>query len=86
MIATRFHSMILSAVCGHKIYCLSYSKKINNVIEDLNFKINTKNIIEICDNDKIELENFNSVESRLIEDCAKRSKNQFREIEKVIKS
>ena len=39
MICSRFHAMILSTVARQKMYVLSYSKKINNVIEDLELNL-----------------------------------------------
>lgn len=34
-LCTRFHSFVLSSVCKQKIYVVSYSSKIDNVLEDL---------------------------------------------------
>ena len=76
MICTRFHSMILSAVCGQKIYCVSYSKKINNVADDLNFDIKIQNIKNL-ESDIIKLDDFKKVNDEIIEYCKKESVKQF---------
>lgn len=85
MIVTRFHSMILSAICNQKIYCLSYSKKINNVVEDLNFEINIKNIDEIEEEEFINLQLFRKVNEEKIEKIKEYSKKQLEEFGKFVK-
>ena len=62
MICSRFHSLILSYILGQKIYVLSYSSKITNVIDDLNlidtyYNLNSLNNVE----DYINLQDFNDV-------------------------
>ena len=39
MVCARFHAMILSCVAKQNLYVMSYSKKIDNVIEDLDLNL-----------------------------------------------
>lgn len=61
MICSRFHSMILSYILEQKMYVLSYSKKINNVIEDLNLVNNYYEINKIDEIESIDLKDFEQV-------------------------
>lgn len=83
MICTRFHSMILSAVCGQKLYCVSYSKKIDNVANDLNFNIEIKDIRNL-DVDVIKLDDFRKVNDGVTQYCKNESKKQFEAFDKFI--
>ena len=86
MICTRFHSMILSTMLRQKIYTLSYSKKTNNVkdelkipgrlddISDLNYDI----ILKKTDFEKIDKEKLNMI--------AEQSNKQFSQFEKWLNS
>ena len=83
MICTRFHSMILSAVCCQKIYCVSYSKKIDNVANDLGFDIVIKDIKNL-DCDMINLEDFKKVDDEIREYCKSESEKQFEAFDRFI--
>lgn len=61
MLSSRFHSMILSAKLKQKVFVLSYSKKINNVIEDLNLPFNVKDFNDISEEDTIKLNEFKEI-------------------------
>lgn len=84
MICTRFHSMILSVNCNHKIYCVSYSKKMNNVAEDLGFNIEIKNIKDL-DSDFIQINDFRKVQDDIMKYCKEGAQKQFDEFDKFVK-
>lgn len=82
MICARFHAMILSSVFRQKIFVMSYSKKIDNVIEDLDFKLPVIHFKDINKNIKIEKSNFISIDEEKILKIIEESKEQdkiFRE-------
>ena len=83
MICTRFHSMILSVNCNQKIYCVSYSKKMNNVAEDLGFNIEIKNIKDL-DSDFIQLNDFIKVAAEIRDYCKNESKKQFEAFDRFV--
>lgn len=83
MICTRFHSMILSVNCNQKIYCISYSNKMNNVAKDLNFNIEIKNIKEL-DYKVINIDDFRKVNDEILEYCKKESKKQLETFDKYV--
>lgn len=62
MICSRFHAMILAYVFQQKKYVLSYSKKIDNVIEDLKICNNFFHIEQVHEKNNISLEDFEYVE------------------------
>lgn len=62
MICSRFHAMVLSYVFKQKKYILSYSKKIDNVINDLKICDNIFHIEEICEKNNIDIEEFDCKE------------------------
>lgn len=49
MVCSRFHGMILGLLYGINTFPISYSKKISNVLEDLNFTGKFKNIEKLKD-------------------------------------
>ena len=73
MICSRFHSMVLSYILGQKICVLSYSKKINNVIEDLNLFNKYISLDKIEDKESIEIKDFEKVEinKKILKDASK---------------
>jgi len=58
MLCTRFHSMILSKKLNQKVFVLSYSDKLNNVIDDLKLPFNIVNCRDIKNNTIFELSEF----------------------------
>lgn len=61
MICSRFHSMIISKRLKQKMLILSYSKKINNVIKDMNWNLNIKELRDINESSILELPEFKIV-------------------------
>lgn len=58
VICSRFHSMILSYIFNQKKYVISYSKKIDNVIEDLKISDNIFHIEQLDKKDIINIDEF----------------------------
>lgn len=84
MICARFHAMILSSIAMQKIYVMSYSKKIDRVIEDLNLGLPILHINELEDNYELSLEQFKSVDNEKIQKISKDAQKQDEAIRKYI--
>lgn len=84
MVCTRFHSTILSILLGQKIYNLAYSKKTNDVLEDLgvNYKIDDINQIEY--ETRLNMKDFKKVDKKRIKEVKKEAENQFKAFEQWI--
>ena len=83
MICQRFHSLILSCICSQKIFVISYSQKIDNVIDELNLCENYKKHKEINSQDIINLKDFSKVKN--IDVIKKEAEKQFYELDKFLK-
>lgn len=81
MITLRFHAMILSLIAGQKIMVMSYSKKIDNVIDDLKLDLNLIKMNEINENVEINLNDFKEIDENKI----KKISIEAAEQEKAIK-
>ena len=84
MICARFHAMIMSIVCGQKLYVMSYSKKINRIVEDLKLKIKLVNFNELKMNDKINLDEFKSIDKTELNKIKEYSSEQFKKLDEII--
>lgn len=82
MICSRFHSLILSYLLKQKLYVLSYSNKIINVINDLNLIDTYHTIEEIPELDYIKLDDFNNVNFNTT--ILKNADNQFKELDNLL--
>ena len=76
MICARFHAVILSSVARQKMYVMSYSKKIDNVINDLRLDLPIIHFDEISSNLSINLSEFNSIEENKIKRVINEAENQ----------
>ncbi|MBO5479313.1 MAG: polysaccharide pyruvyl transferase family protein [Clostridia bacterium] len=85
MICCRFHAKILSVALGQKMYILSYSKKIDNVIQDLNLTEEYTNIENLTEDMNIDLEKFKAVEKDKIIKIRELSQGQLEKIDKWYK-
>ena len=83
MICARFHAMVLSCVARQKIYVMSYSNKIDNVIEDLKLDLPILQLKNISKDMVINKEDFASVEEEKILNIIEKSKEQDRVFEQV---
>ncbi len=84
MICARFHAMILSTIAKQKIYVMSYSKKIDRVIDDLELNIPILHFNELDANYDMALENFKAVDNEKIEKISKEAEKQDEAIRKYI--
>ena len=75
-ICTRFHSAILSCIFKQKIQILSYSKKINNVINDLKFQLPITDISNISDSTNFNLSDFRVVDDIKLKNAIQEAKHQ----------
>ena len=87
MICSRFHGMILSVIMNQKCKILSYSDKIDNVINDLElFKKNEiLHMDEIQDDINILLETFRQVDESKVEEIRKKATLQLSEVDRTLK-
>lgn len=84
MICARFHAMILSSIAMQKIYIMSYSKKIDRVVEDLELDLPILHINELKENYNLSLEKFKYVENGKIQKITKDAEKQDEAIRKHI--
>ena len=84
MICSRFHSVILSTIFRQKIFILSYSDKINNVINDLGFELPLINLSEIKSNLELNLSKFKVCDKRKLQNAIIKSKGQKEVINKLL--
>ncbi len=76
MICARFHAMILSCIANQKMYVMSYSKKIDNVMEDLKIDSPLVHFDEIDENYEMKLEQFKLLEKNQIDGITKEASKQ----------
>ena len=84
MICARFHAMILSSTAMQKIYVMSYSKKIDRVVEDLDLDLPILHINELEDNYDLSLEKYKLVDKEKIQKISKDAEMQDAAIRKHI--
>ena len=84
MICARFHAMVLSCISRQKIFVMSYSKKIDNVIDDLDLKLPIINFKNINNNIKIEKDDFVLINEEKILDIKNNAKNQDKVFSEMI--
>ena len=84
MICARFHAMILSSLVSQKIHIMSYSKKIDRVIKDLDLSFPILHFNKLTTNYELPLENFKSIESEKINQISKNAEKQDEAIKKYI--
>lgn len=84
MICARFHAMILSCIARQKMFVMSYSQKIDNVIKDLELNLPTLHFDEI--NKKIlpDKKEFRTVDEKRILQIIEHSKEQDKIFEESI--
>ena len=81
MICQRFHSVILSNIYEQKIITLSYSKKINNVIDELNLNTKCLDIKKLSGKEQISLEDFKKTDKEIINKIKNTAKKQFEKVD-----
>lgn len=81
VVATRFHAMILGFIFEKIVYPIVYSKKMSNVLEDINFKQNfsTFNNLEDISTERI-LEN-KKIDKNTLEDIKRDSEKHFEKLD-----
>lgn len=84
MICARFHAMILSSVFKQKMYIMSYSKKIDNVIEDLNLDLPILHFDNFKKDIYLNLEDFIGVEKNRLTQIIEASKGQESAIKNIL--
>ena len=85
MICARFHALILSCVARQNMYVMSYSKKIDNVIEDLELKVPILHFEDVDGAYEIKLEDFVSVPEERATKIIEDAKGQLQAIDKVLR-
>lgn len=84
MICSRFHAMILSIIAMQKIYVVSYSKKIDRVIEDLDLNLPILHISELVNNNELLLDQFKQIDNKKIQEISEKAQMQDEAIRKYI--
>lgn len=84
VIATRYHAMILGIKFHKMISVLSYSKKIDRVIEDLKIDIPNTRIQNITKNSLSGLLTYGTVSDKQINEISKKSALQFEHVDEIL--
>ncbi len=84
VICIRFHALILSSLLNHKIFILSYSKKIDEIVKDLDLNLPILKFNDITSDYKIRLDDFKNVDEELIEKIKDDAKAQESAIKKFL--
>ena len=74
-LCTRFHSFVISSVCKQKIYVVSYSSKIDNVLEDLKLDLPVIHIGDAAGT-VLKLENFTAPNESSLKKAVELAKEQ----------
>lgn len=85
MVATRFHAMILGWVYSKPVFPIAYSKKMTNVMKDINFEGNYTDFENL---DKLEPKQvFKSLESNIIDvsEQAINAEQHFKKLDEYLK-
>lgn len=86
MVCARFHAMILSSVFGHKCRIMSYSDKIDNVVEDLQlFNQDIIHFNQLDANTQMPLNEFEQVTLDKIKNIIQKAGMQLQKVEEVMK-
>ena len=85
MICQRFHSLVLSYICKQKFYVISYSKKIDNIIEELNLCNEFIRMEEINSNKIIRENLFFNVEEQGLKNIKENAMKQFEKLDEFLK-
>lgn len=78
MVCARFHAIILSCICKQKMFVMSYSNKIDNVIEDLNLELPILHFHKTDKNLIINKEKFKIIDENKLLNIIEDSKKQDR--------
>ena len=85
MVCARFHAMILSIIMNQKCRIMSYSDKIDNVIEDLNLLQNKSvQFQDLQEDEMMPLEEFEIVPQQKVKEIAKQAEKQLESLERFI--
>ncbi len=76
-ICTRFHSFVLSSLFRNKVYVLSYSSKIDNVLDDLNLDLPSVHLSSINKNLELNLDNFKAANSENLNNAIELAQEQL---------
>lgn len=80
IVGTRFHANIIGMILGKTVIPITYSKKTNNVLEDMNFK---GKIIDLSKLDEFDIEKLSDEDLRYKIDINKQKEDANRHFEKL---
>lgn len=86
IIATRFHSMILGIILGRPVFTIAYSKKIINVLKDINGEHSYIDIKDIKNLNFYDCFTYSfKLDHNKVFDIARKSEEQFKILDKLLK-
>ncbi len=86
MICSRFHSMVLSSIFNQKLFVVSYSLKIDNVIDDLKLTKSRIRLESVAEDFKLPLTKFTKVNKIKLFMLYIKAKKQLKVFDKIIKN
>lgn len=84
MLCERFHSLVLSYALKQRFYVISYSKKIDNVIEELNLGTKFTKFEDINSHSLLSLSDFSQVDEINLRTLHQQSQKQFAKLDEFL--
>ncbi len=81
MICTRFHSVVLSLIFNHEVFVISYSNKINNLLDDLNQDIKKIDVLDVNEDLEILDDMFVRVDGKIIKKLSQNVSEHFKALD-----
>ena len=85
VICTRFHSLVMSLVFKQEIAVVSYSNKLDNLLEDINYDFNIVKIDQNIDKIIIKMDSFKKIDKKILKNYRKNSVGHFKMIDDSLK-
>ena len=84
-ICTRFHSLVMSLVFKHELMVISYSDKLNNLLDDLGYDFDVVNIDNKIDRLFINDTDFNVIDDRTLNKFKREAIRHFEDLDRSLK-
>ena len=84
-ICTRFHSLVMSLVFKQKLMVVSYSDKLNNLLDDLGYEFDVVNIDEKIGKLVINDSDFKVIDDRTLNKFKKEALRHFESLDKSLR-
>lgn len=83
-ICTRFHSLVMSLIFKHELVVVSYSNKLNNLLNDLEYDFKVVNIDENIEKIYFKDSEFKKIEAKVLNSFRTKAINHFSKLDNVL--